>query len=142
MRSRVLCAVAVVTAMSIAACTRAGGTVKAGMDSDIQIAERFGTALAKGDFAGAHGLLTGQALQMYSPENLKEEVDQMTSYAPGPIQHVEVTEPWKDWPDRKPGDISTVYVALTSESFSEAVIVVVCSTPAGTRIREIDWGRP
>src|ERR1700677_3773390 len=141
MRSRMLCVVAVVSAMTIAACSRMGGNVKAEMDSDIQIAEQFGMALANGDLSGSHGLLTGQALQC-SPENLKQEVAQMTSYAPGPIQHVEVMGSLKAWPARKPGDIAWVYVALTGDSLSEAVSVVLCSTPAGTRVREIEWGRP
>jgi len=112
------------------------------VDSDIQIAEQFGMALASGDFTGAHGLLTGRALRSYSPERLKQEVAQMTSYAPGPIQDVEVMESLTAWPDRKPGDIAWVYVALTSDLFSEAVSVVLCATPAGTRVREIEWGRP
>lgn len=33
------------------------------MDSDIQIAEQFGTSLAKEDFAAAYGLLTGSRTQ-------------------------------------------------------------------------------
>jgi hypothetical protein len=112
------------------------------MDSDIKVAEKFGTALASGDFTGAHKLLTGQAQKTYSPESLKQEVSDMTSYAPGPIQHVEVMKALKAWPDRKPGDIAWVYVALTGESFSEAVTVILCSTESGVRIREMEWGRP
>jgi hypothetical protein len=66
----------------------------------------------------------------------------MTAYAPGPIQRVEVMDSLKVWPDRKPGDIAWVYVALTGESFSEAAAAILCSTESGIRIREIEWGRP
>jgi hypothetical protein len=106
------------------------------------VAQQFGHALASGDFVAAHKLLTGQALALYSPEALKKAVMDMTSYAPGPIRHVEVMDSMRVWPDRKPGDIAWVYVALTGDSFSEAVTVVLCSTRSGTRIRDIDWGRP
>lgn len=142
MFSRALCIVTVVSALTIAACSRTRGTVKAGVDGGVHIAEQFGLALAKGDFAGAHGFLTGHARRTYSPDDLKQEVAQMTSYAPGPIEQVEIMQSLDAWPDRKSGDIAWVYVALTGDSFSEAVSLVLCSTPAGTRVREIEWGRP
>jgi hypothetical protein len=112
------------------------------MDSDIRIAEQFGIALANRDFVAAHAFLTGRATQIYLPENLEQEVAQMTLYAPGPILHVEVMQAIRDWPGRQQKDIAWVYVALTGDAFSEAVTVVLCSTPAGTRIRELEWGRP
>ena len=39
----------------------------------------------------------------------------MTAYAPGPIQEAQMMEDFiiEDWPDKQPGDLAVVYVALT-----------------------------
>jgi hypothetical protein len=138
MNSRAMC----VAVVAIIASLPSRGESPAKMDSDIQVADRFGRAPASGDFVAAHKLLTGQALEEYSPEALKKAAAGMISYAPGPIQHVEVMRSLRVWPARKPGDIAWVYVALTGESFPEAVTVVLCATRHGSRIRSIEWGRP
>jgi hypothetical protein len=42
---------------------------------------------------------------------------------PAPFRGAEVMEEFivEDWPDKQPGDLAVVYVALSGESFSEAV---------------------
>ena len=87
---------------------------------DTQVAEQFGNAPAKGDFAQAHALLTEQAQNIYSPAALEQEVRDMTAYAEGPIQEVEVMDTLGSWPDKLQGDVAWVYVALTGESFRES----------------------
>ena len=66
----------------------------------------------------------------------------MTAYAEGPIQEVEVMDTLDSWPDKLQGDVAWVYVALTGESFTEAVAVVLTNSTHGIRIGEIEWGRP
>jgi hypothetical protein len=109
---------------------------------DTQVAEQFGNALAKGDFAQAHVLLTEEVQNLYSPAVLEQEVKAMTAYAEGPIQEVEVMGTLDAWPDKLEGDVAWVYVALTGDSFAEAVTVVLTNTANGIRIRWLEWGRP
>jgi hypothetical protein len=47
-----------------------------------------------------------------------------------------------DMPDMTPADLGWVYVAISGESFSEAVTVVVTREDGGAKIRELEWGRP
>ncbi len=112
------------------------------MGIDTRVAEQFGNAVAKGDFAQAHEFLTEQAQKTYSPAAMEQAVKNMTAYAEGPIQEVEVTGKLDSWPDKLPGDVGWVYVALTGESFTEAVTVVLANTANGIRVRWLEWGRP
>jgi hypothetical protein len=65
----------------------------------------------------------------------------MTAYAEGPIQ-VEVRGTLDAWPDKLEGDVGWAYVALTGDSFTEAVAVVLTNAANGIRIRSLEWGRP
>jgi len=114
------------------------------MDVDTQVAEQFGHAVAKGDFATAHALLTEEAQRIHSAEVMKQAVADMTAYADGPIQHVVVDSGFvvDDWPDKQDGDVAWVYVALTGDSFVEAASVLLATTGDGVRIRQVEWGRP
>jgi hypothetical protein len=48
----------------------------------------------------------------------------------------------EDWPDKQPGDLAVVYVALSGESFSEAVTLTLAQYGGAILIRQIEWGRP
>jgi hypothetical protein len=67
---------------------------------DTRVAAQLGNALAKGDFAQAHALLTEQAQNLYSPAAFEQEVKTMTAYAEGPVQEVEVMGTLDAWPDK------------------------------------------
>lgn len=114
------------------------------MTTNIEVAEQFGHSIAKADYAGAHALLTEEARRIHSPEDLKEAVEGITSYAPGPIQQVEVMLEFvlEEWPDKQDGDVAVVYVALTGEGFCEAVTVILAQEEHDIRIRQLEWGRP
>ena len=114
------------------------------MDIDTRVAEQFGKAIAQGDFAAAHALLTIQAQRSHSPGTLKQSVEHMLANSDGPIQHVEVMKECvlAEWADKRDGDVAYVYVALSGDSFSEAATVVLATEAGAIRIREIEWGRP
>ena len=112
------------------------------MNTTAPVAEQFGQALAKEDYPGAHALLSRELRQTYSPDALKQRVTRMTTYAPGPIREVELMEAVDDWPAKRDGDVAWVYVALTGDSFTEAVTLVLTAEDGDIRIRDIEWGRP
>ncbi len=114
------------------------------METVVQIAERFGKLIAKADYLGAFSLLTAEAQAVHSPDEFKEIVARMNSYAPGPILEVEAMEEYmlEDWPDKKDTDLAIVYVALEGHGFSEAVSVILAQEHHQIRIRELEWGRP
>lgn len=63
---------------------------------------------------------------------------------PAPFRGAEVMEEFivEDWPDKQPGDLAVVYVALSGESFSEAVTLTLAQDGGAILIRQIEWGRP
>jgi hypothetical protein len=110
----------------------------------LHIARQFGEALVAEDYDAARSLLTKEARRVNSADGLREDVERMIAHAEEPLQIAEVVEDGVlyDWPDKKPGDLAHVYVALSGESFTEAVIVILTTTDEGVRIRDLEWGRP
>jgi hypothetical protein len=100
--------------------------------------------IAANNYPAAFELLTPEAQAVYSPESLKAAVASMTCAAPGGIQEVEVIEEGilEDWPAKQPGDVASVYVALTGAGFAEAVAVIVVQRNCNLLIRHLEWGRP
>ena len=45
----------------------------------------------------------------------------------------------EDWPDKQPGGLAVVYVALTGESFSEAVTLTLAQYGEDILIRQLEW---
>ena len=56
------------------------------MNTNIEIADKFGKLIAKADYIAAHGLLTKEAQQVYSPEDFKKSVEQMIDYWSAPYR--------------------------------------------------------
>jgi hypothetical protein len=112
--------------------------------ANIEVAEEFGKLIAEEDCVAAHRLLTRGAQKVHSPAKLKKAVKTMTAYDPGPIREIEVMTDMilYDWPDKEPGDLAWVYVSLVGDSFVEAVSLVIVEEADGTRIRQLEWGRP
>jgi hypothetical protein len=112
--------------------------------ANIEVAEEFGKLIAKANYVAAHRLLTRAAQKVHSPAKLKKAVKAITAYAPGPIREVEVMTDMilYDWTDKESGDLAWVYVSLIGDSFVEAVSLVLVEEADGTRIRQLEWGRP
>jgi hypothetical protein len=114
------------------------------MAIDTTVPLQFGRALADGDFAAAHALLTKLAQESHPPEVLKQAVEEMIAIGDGPIEQVNLVKECllEDWPEKREGDIGYVYVALTGDGFCEAVTVTLTTEGGEVRIRELEWGRP
>ena len=97
------------------------------MPTYVEVAKRFGDLIAKPDYEAAHALLTGEAQTVHTPNDFRQAVDGMTTYASGPINEVQVMEDFvlEDWPDKQDGDVAIAYVALTGDGFCEAVTVTL-----------------
>lgn len=110
----------------------------------LNIANKFGQAIIANDFAAAHALLTKDAQQPNTPNDMKHDVASMIACAGKPIQRYHVMDEFtlKDWPAKQPNDLAWVYITLECKAFAEAVSIVATATPEGVRIREITWGRP
>jgi hypothetical protein len=108
------------------------------------VAQHFGEALAADNHSAAFELLTPEAQAVNTPESLKAAVAAMTAGAPGGIQQLRVIEEGivEEWPEKQPGDVASVYVALTGVGFAEAVTVIVVQRDDHLLIRHLDWGRP
>ena len=115
------------------------------MSIDTRVAEQFGQAVAQSDFEAAHLLLTADTRREQSPATMQRAVTRMLSYAEGEqIERVEVFHEFTltEWPQKRSTDVAWVYVALEGPSFQEAASLVLAVTAEGTRIREVEWGRP
>jgi hypothetical protein len=114
------------------------------MPSYIETARQFGNNIAKSDYIAAHHLLTNEAQVIHTPDDLRESVECMIAYDPGPIQSVQVMEEFilEDWPAKRDGDVAIVYVALDGDEFCEAVTLTLMQVGEDFRIRDLEWGRP
>jgi hypothetical protein len=114
------------------------------MAVDTRVAEQFGRAIAQGDFAAAHALLTNNVKASHSPKDLKEAVERMISIGDGPITDVNLVSECilEDWPGKQKDDVGYVYVALDGDGFCEAVTVTLTREADHIRIRKLEWGRP
>jgi hypothetical protein len=114
------------------------------MPTYIEVTKQFGDLISKQDYAAAHALLTDEAQAANTPDDLRDAVESITTYAPGPIQEVQVMEEFilEDWPNKQDGDVAIAYVALTGDGFCEAVTVTIVQHRTDYRIRDLEWGRP
>lgn len=107
-----------------------------------QVALKFASALAHGDFDQAHRCICEKHKSDWSAAQLRTAYEGMIEYGDGSANFVEVMETMTDWPTRVEGDLGWVYVAIAGDDFSEAVAVIVSEDDGEQRIREIEWGRP
>jgi hypothetical protein len=108
------------------------------------VAQHFGDLIVRKDYSAAWELLTNEEKLSITPEAIQAEVAEMIAYASGPIQAAEVLDEFivENWPGKQRGDLAVVYVALSGESFSEAVTLTLVQHGEDTLIRELEWGRP
>lgn len=108
------------------------------------VAQHFGDLITRKNYSAAWQLLAEEAQTSITPEDIQAAVATMIAYAPGPIQTAQVMEEFivEDWPGKQIGDLAVVYVALSGESFSEAVTLTLAQYGEETLIRHLEWGRP
>jgi hypothetical protein len=109
---------------------------------NIKVADQFGKWIAKADYQAAHLLLTKEAQQVYSPEDFKKSVEQMTDYWSGSIEEVISDLILEDWPAKQDKDTGIVYISLIGQGVCEAVTVTLAEENGDIRIRYLEWGRP
>lgn len=112
--------------------------------TDCDVATRFGKLIQGCDYSAACALLTQEAQLSNPPSAIKAVVEKMIAYGSSPILDSQVIEEGivLDWPEKQPQDLAMVYVALSGESFSEAVTLTLAQEGQQTRIRQLVWGRP
>ncbi len=108
------------------------------------IAQQFGDCIVQGDYGAAYALLAKELRSTATPQTIKDAVATTTSYASAPILKAEVMDDsiLESWPDKQPGDLAVVYVALNGDSFSEAVTLTLATYGDEVLIRHLEWGRP
>lgn len=106
-------------------------------------AQVFAEHLVDGDFAAARAMLAAE-LGDLTTDTLREAYTAMTSYADDGDDEprVLVMMAQGDMPDLQADDLGWVYVAISGESFNEAITVVVALEQGEARIRQLEWGRP
>lgn len=107
-----------------------------------EVGLRFARALVAGEFEVAHRMLEPTLAATYSPEKLGATFREMVSYGGEPPTDVRVVTVLDYWPAKQPGDVGWAYVAISGNTFSEAVTVTVTRQGERALIREIEWGRP
>jgi hypothetical protein len=112
----------------------------------IDLAQRFGNYLTQADYDTAYTLLAPELQQQYSPQTLRQTVEEMISYGSSPINTAIVmvdcllTE-WQ-YPPMETNDVVWLYVSLEGEDYLEAVSVIVHHREGILAIRWLEWGRP
>jgi len=109
--------------------------------AQVVLAERFSKALTKSEFDEAHAMLTRAAKQAISASELRRRYKEMTDDG-GPVTRVEAMQDTSTWPGKERDDVAWVYVAISGNSFAEAVSVVVAREDGQELIRSVEWGRP
>jgi hypothetical protein len=104
----------------------------------------FAQAIANGQFASAHAMLSQGLKQVLRPQDLESSYRHMIEYGEGPPSLIQVinVESMDGWPSKQERDLGWAYVAICGEEYSEAVSVVVAQESGREVIRKIEWGRP
>jgi hypothetical protein len=130
------------------ACALASGCVASGppappaATASTDVALAFAQAVARGDAARAHGLLSKRLQSSLTPEKLAADYRAMTAYGSGAATTFAVQTTLEDWPAQAPADVQWVYVSIENDTFSEAVAVVVAQEGPRLAVRSVEWGRP
>ena len=107
-----------------------------------KLAVAFATTVASGDYAGAHRFLSSTFGSAMTAAKLEHAYKEMIAYGSGAPTTIAAVTAMDTWPDKKPGDVEWVYVAMANDTYSEAVTVVVAHEGETLVIRSIEWGRP
>lgn len=134
---RLPAAIAVTLALATA-CSRNGPRQPAEADAT---ALAFAHTLA-GDATRAHGMLSASLQSTLTPAQLATAYKEMTGHDGGAPTTIAVQTTLDEWPDKAPGDLRWVYVAIANDTYSEGVSVVVTQERSRLAIRSFQLGRP
>ena len=112
------------------------------MASETDIALDFARAMDAGEITRAHDMLSSSLRSSLTAEQLGADFAAMVPEGEGRASLIQVMTTMDNWPDKRPGDLLWVYVAMGYEMYSEAVTVVVAEEQSRPVIRSIEWGRP
>jgi hypothetical protein len=107
-----------------------------------RVALEFSQKIVAGKFADAHSMLASAISEEISAQQLQAAYEEMVAYRDEIPQFVEVMNILDEWPAKAEGDLGWAYVEIATESYSEAIAVVVAQEQGQIVIREIEWGRP
>jgi hypothetical protein len=108
----------------------------------ISTGTKFASLMIKGDFSGAHSLLSKGLKAEYTADLLKYRFGEMVSYGHGPAYLDGNNQFMENWPTRRAQDIGWSYISISGPDFAEAVTVVVSDEDGKAKISSIEWGRP
>ena len=109
-----------------------------------EFAKRFAGLLIDAQYSQARGLLEESTARQWGLAELTHawvkmvEDPSLASMMPEVID----VSPVDDFPDRSPQDVAWIYVPILTPFVNEAVSGIVVSTPAGLRLRALEFGRP
>jgi hypothetical protein len=114
------------------------------------IALTFARALVGKEYERASSMLSTDLKLSYSPEALRENLEQMIQYtgdesgwptAVCVVTGADVSD-MGHWLNKLPEDFGWAYVSIDGDGYCEAVAVLVSVQRGRLAIREIVWGRP
>ena len=135
-------AAAFVLTVAVLACKSGGAGMNAEETPAAHRAVEFARAISSGDAAAAHGMLSSRLRAATTAEKLAADYREMVAYGEGAPTTIQVMNTMDQWPDKQPGDVQWVYVAIANDTFSEAATVVVAQESGGLVVRSVEWGRP
>lgn len=118
------------------------------MSEDLELIKllsfKFAFNLAAGNYEAASKQFSSKLQSQFTPLFLREQFEEMISYAETPADYIEVMElsDMQDFASKQANDIAWVYVAICGDDFSEAVSMVYSNSEGEPKIRELEWGRP
>src|SRR5687768_17050519 len=121
------------------ACAPGGDSMKPEETPQTRFAVEFAKKISSGDAPGAHAMLASNTRAAMTPEQLAAGYRDMVAYGTGAPAIIAVMTTMDEWPDKRPGDLEWVYVAIANDTYSEAATVVVAKEGSGLVIRSIEW---
>jgi hypothetical protein len=107
-----------------------------------EAAGQFAQALADRDYEGAHALLAAEDQAAMGPAELRRRFEAIVPADWPTVGPVVASDPWPDWPGRRPRDLGRVYVTVGGDVYSEAIVVTVTADGGVLRVRDVEFGRP
>jgi hypothetical protein len=101
----------------------------------------FAHTLAGGNTARAHEMLSASLQSTMTPAQLATAYNEMAGRDGGVPTTIAVQKTLDEWPDKAPGDLRWVYVAIANDTFSEGVSVVVTQERSRLAIRSFQLGQ-
>lgn len=114
------------------------------LQNAFEFAQQFAGALIDTDYSQARALLAESERRKWGLAELTHAWVKMVedTATASMMPEIIAVDSMDGWPARQPDDVAWVYVPIVSELVNEAVSGIVVSTPAGLRLRALEFGRP